>query len=45
MIEVYVDGAAKGNPGPSGAGIFIKADGEVHRNTIALGMYDIHEAE
>ena len=45
MIEVYVDGAAKGNPGPSGAGIFIKADGEVFRYSIPLGIHDNHEAE
>ena len=24
LIEVYIDGASKGNPGPSGAGVFIK---------------------
>ena len=45
MIEVYVDGAAKGNPGPSGAGIFIKADGEVQRYSIPLGIHNNHEAE
>lgn len=45
MIEVYVDGAAKGNPGPSGAGIFIKASGEVYRYSIPLGIKDNHEAE
>lgn len=45
MIEVYVDGAAKGNPGPSGAGIFIKASGEVYRYSIPLGTKDNHEAE
>ncbi len=45
MIEVYVDGAAKGNPGPSGAGIFIKADGEVNRYSIPLGIKNNHEAE
>lgn len=27
MIEVYIDGASAGNPGPSGAGIFIKGNG------------------
>ena len=25
MIEIYFDGASAGNPGPSGAGIFINA--------------------
>ena len=24
MIEVYIDGSSKGNPGPGGAGIVIK---------------------
>ncbi|MBM3255029.1 MAG: ribonuclease HI family protein [Candidatus Omnitrophica bacterium] len=31
-IEVYVDGASKGNPGPSGIGVVICRDGEVIRN-------------
>jgi len=38
MVEVYIDGAAKGNPGPSGAGIFIKNNGEVERHSIPLGI-------
>ncbi|HAQ08005.1 MAG TPA: ribonuclease HI [Bacillus bacterium] len=45
MIEVYIDGASAGNPGPSGAGIFIKADGEVFRYSIPLGDMSNHEAE
>lgn len=45
MIEVYIDGASAGNPGPSGAGIFIKADGEVFRYSIPLGNMSNHEAE
>ena len=28
MIEVYFDGASAGNPGPSGAGIYIKENGQ-----------------
>lgn len=24
MLEVYIDGASAGNPGPSGIGVFIK---------------------
>ncbi|PLT34928.1 reverse transcriptase-like protein [Bacillus sp. V5-8f] len=45
MIEVYTDGASAGNPGPSGAGIFIKNNGEVERYSIPLGMMENHEAE
>ncbi|KON87309.1 ribonuclease H [Sporosarcina globispora] len=45
MIEVYIDGASAGNPGPSGAGIFIKNNGQVERYSIALGNMENHEAE
>lgn len=45
MIEVYIDGASAGNPGPSGAGIFIKNNGQVERFSIALGCMENHEAE
>ncbi|MFS0781456.1 reverse transcriptase-like protein [Bacillus sp. 1P06AnD] len=45
MIEVYIDGASAGNPGPSGAGIFINDNGSVERHSIPLGMMDNHEAE
>jgi len=45
MIEVYIDGASAGNPGPSGAGIFIKANGKVERYSIPLGVMSNHEAE
>lgn len=45
LIEVYIDGATAGNPGPSGAGIFIKANGKVERFSIPLGMMTNHEAE
>lgn len=45
MIEVYIDGASAGNPGPSGAGIFIKNKGEVERYSIPLGEMENHEAE
>jgi ribonuclease HI len=45
LIEVYIDGASAGNPGPSGAGIFIKCDGEVYRFSIPLGVMSNHEAE
>jgi ribonuclease HI len=45
LIEVYIDGACAGNPGPSGAGIFIKGAGEVFRYSIPLGVMSNHEAE
>ncbi|WP_455663154.1 reverse transcriptase-like protein [Pradoshia sp.] len=45
MIEVYIDGAAKGNPGLSGAGIFIKSGEGQERYSIPLGIRDNHEAE
>lgn len=45
MIEVYTDGASSGNPGKSGAGIFIKANGKAYEYTIPLGVLSNHEAE
>lgn len=45
MVEVYIDGASAGNPGPSGAGIFIKYDGNVERFSIPLGEMENHAAE
>ncbi|WP_077621782.1 ribonuclease HI family protein [Sediminibacillus massiliensis] len=45
MIEVYTDGAAKGDPGQSGAGIYIK-DGTAQKMfSIPLGIHTNHEAE
>lgn len=31
-LEIYIDGGAKGNPGPSGIGVIICRDGEVIKN-------------
>lgn len=45
MFEVYIDGASAGNPGPSGAGIFIKGNGIVESYSIPLGCMSNHEAE
>lgn len=45
MLEVYIDGASAGNPGHSGAGIFMKKDGAVERYSIPLGIMENHEAE
>ena len=45
MIEVYIDGASAGNPGLSGAGVFINNNGTVERYSIPLGEMENHEAE
>ncbi|MEH7117108.1 reverse transcriptase-like protein [Neobacillus vireti] len=45
MIEVYIDGASAGNPGPSGAGIFIKGNGTTEKYSLPLGNMSNHEAE
>lgn len=45
MIEVYIDGASAGNPGPSGAGIFIKGHGSSEKYSLPLGIMSNHEAE
>ncbi len=45
MIEVYIDGASKGNPGPSGAGVFIKGVQPAVQLSWPLGTKSNHEAE
>ncbi|WP_088044092.1 reverse transcriptase-like protein [Bacillus sp. EAC] len=45
MIEVYIDGASKGNPGPSGAGVFIKGIKDPVFLSIPLDSMSNHEAE
>ncbi|WP_373893329.1 reverse transcriptase-like protein [Virgibacillus sp. CBA3643] len=45
MIEVYTDGASHGNPGLSGAGIFIKANKNNYEYAFPLGNLSNHEAE
>ncbi|KGX87911.1 ribonuclease HI family protein [Pontibacillus litoralis] len=45
MIEVYVDGASQGDPGPSGAGIYIKHPNEQIEQSIMLEEMSNHEAE
>ncbi|MRX70927.1 reverse transcriptase-like protein [Bacillus lacus] len=45
MIEVYVDGASAGDPGMSGAGIFIKGHGKAETFSFPLGEMSNHEAE
>ncbi|MDY0409134.1 ribonuclease HI family protein [Paracerasibacillus soli] len=45
MIEVYTDGATSGNPGKSGAGIYIKANAVHDEYAFPLGIMTNHEAE
>ena len=45
MIEVYVDGASSGSPGKSGAGIFIRANGQSFEHAIPLPIMTNNEAE
>lgn len=45
LIEVYIDGASAGNPGPSGAGVFINNYGELIRKSYPLENMSNHEAE
>jgi len=45
MVEVYIDAASKGNPGPSGGGIVIKGGGKFEEYSLPLGNMGNHEAE
>lgn len=45
MIEIYTDGATRGNPGPSGAGIYIKKAVGNLQYKIPLPEMTNHEAE
>ncbi|MGR3764764.1 reverse transcriptase-like protein [Rossellomorea sp. NS-SX7] len=45
MFEVNIDGASAGNPGPSGAGIVLKQNGELKHFSLPLGDMDNHLAE
>ncbi|MDQ0228831.1 reverse transcriptase-like protein [Metabacillus malikii] len=45
MIEVYIDGASAGDPGKSGAGVFIKGNGQNEQLSFPLGVMTNHEAE
>ena len=42
---MYIDGASKGNPGPSGAGVFIKGVQPTVQLSLPLGTMSNHEAE
>ena len=45
MLEVYIDGASAGNPGPSGIGIFIKGEGHHVTFSEYAGIHDNHTTE
>lgn len=45
MLELYVDGASAGNPGPSGIGIFIKGEGHSIQISEFIGETNNHIAE
>jgi ribonuclease HI len=45
-VEIFVDGASRGNPGPAGAGIFItQADTELFKSGFFLGKKTNNQAE
>lgn len=46
MVDVYIDGASAGDPGPSGIGILIKEpDGTSSEYALPVGQKNNHEAE
>ncbi len=46
MIEIYIDGASAGDPGLSGAGVYVKiGNGITHSFRFPLGVMSNHEAE
>ncbi|RUL55538.1 MULTISPECIES: ribonuclease HI family protein [Lysinibacillus] len=45
MLEIYIDGASAGNPGPSGIGIFIKGEGHLLKFSEYIGETNNHIAE
>src|SRR5699024_10082298 len=45
MIELYTEEASRCNPGLSGAGIYIKANGKTFEYSFPLGILSNHEAE
>lgn len=45
MITVYTDGASTGDPGPSGAGVYIKQGKNYYEYAFSLGILSNHEAE
>lgn len=45
MLEVYIDAASAGNPGPSAIGIFIKGEGQQIKISEPVGITNNHIAE
>ncbi|MGX9133910.1 ribonuclease HI family protein [Rummeliibacillus sp. JY-2-4R] len=45
MLEVYIDAASAGNPGPSAIGIFIKGEGHQVKISEPIGITNNHIAE
>lgn len=45
MLEVYIDAASAGNPGPSGIGVVIKGEGHFITISESVGVIDNHTAE
>ncbi len=45
MLEIYIDAASAGNPGPSGIGIFIKGEGHQIKIGEYIGETNNHVAE
>lgn len=45
MLEVYIDGASAGNPGPSGIGLFLKGEGVHLKISEPIGLTNNHQAE
>lgn len=45
MLEVFIDGASAGNPGPSGIGLFLKGEGHHIQLSEYVGIYDNHTTE
>lgn len=45
MLEIYIDAASAGNPGPSGIGIFIKGEGHHIKISEYIGEANNHVAE
>ncbi|KOY80773.1 ribonuclease HI family protein [Lysinibacillus macroides] len=45
MLEVYIDAASAGNPGPSGIGLFIKGEGHHLQISEYIGQTNNHLAE
>ncbi|MEK4629187.1 MAG: ribonuclease HI family protein [Solibacillus sp.] len=45
MLEVYIDGASAGNPGPSGIGVFLKGEGHQIKISEPIGVCNNHQAE